>query len=144
PYFLDATDPENPIFAIITLPTFSLNGNVYKLNLNRTLPGTQTSRYSLVVGGKSYLFDPNNTRVTVNQTTFTFNPITGGVYTVSYAAVDLPNGPSPIPLTPFTITAGGRILAVDVFNNPENLQNMRLGVTGRLYSYNLVTTMVSI
>ena len=50
-----------------------------------------TSRYTLVVGGKSYLFDSDN-QVTVDRTRFTFNPLAGGIYTVTYAALDAPAG----------------------------------------------------
>ena len=79
-------------------------------------PDGVTSRYSLVVGGKSYLFGPDNAHVTVDRTTFTFNPISGGVYTVTYSSVDSPvenEAPTPIPLTPFSIVAGG--LSTSIF-----------------------------
>src|SRR6185503_4506034 len=95
-------------------------------------------RYSLVVGGKSYLFGPDNAHVTVDRTTFTFNPIQGGVYTVRYASVDQPastQAPSPIPLTQFSIAMGGVVATIDVFNNPGGLNGIILGVIGRQYSY---------
>ena len=80
------------------------------MNLSTTLPDGITSRYSLIVGGKSYHFEPDNAHVTADRTVFTFNPITSGIYTVTYAYIDAPlanEAPSPITLTPFTITAGG-------------------------------------
>ena len=56
-YFIDATDPANPIHVVVTLPKFILNGNTYNVNLSTTLPDGLTLRYSLIVGGKSYLFE---------------------------------------------------------------------------------------
>ena len=140
-YFVDATDPLNPIYAIVTMPKFQFNGNTYNLNLSTTLADGVTSRYSLIVGGKSYLFGPDNAHVTVDRTTFTFNPIQGGAYTVGYASVDQPSGgqaPSPIPLTQFAIAMGGVVATIDVFNDPGGLNNIVLGVTGRQYSYDPV------
>ena len=87
-YFVDATDPLNPIYAVVTLPKFTLNGNTYAVNLSTTLSDGVTSRYTLVVGGKSYLFGPDNAHVTADRTIFTFNPLQGGIYTVTYAAID--------------------------------------------------------
>ena len=55
------------------------------MNLNTTLTDGVTSRYTLVIGGKSYQFGPDNAQVTADRTTFTFNPLTGGIYTVTYA-----------------------------------------------------------
>ncbi len=146
-YFIDATDPLNPIYATVALPKFTLNGNTYNVNLSTTLADGVTSRYTLVVGGKSYLFGPDNAHVTADRTTFTFNPIKGGVYTVGYASVDQPAGdqaPSPIPLTPFSIAMGGLIATIDVFNNPGGLNNIVLGVIGRTYSYDPVHGNVTI
>ncbi len=80
------------------------------MNLSTTLADGVTSRYTLVVGGKSYLFGPDNAHVTVDRTTFTFNPIKGGVYTVGYASVDQPAGDRGAvadSLTPFSIAMGG-------------------------------------
>ena len=146
-YFIDATDPANPIFAVVTLPKFTLNQNTYAINLSTTLADGITSRYSLVVGGKSYLFSPDNAHVTVDRTTFTFNPIKGGSYTVTYASIDGPAGseaPSPISLTPFSIAAGGKTATIDVFNNPGGLNGILLGITGRQYSYDPVHGTVTI
>jgi hypothetical protein len=146
-YFIDATDPQNPIYAVVTLPKFVFNGNTYNLNLSTTLADGVTSRYSLVVGGKSYLFGPDNAHVTADGTTFTFNPIKGGVYTVGYTSVDQPvsaEAPSPIPLTPFSIAMGGLITTLDVFNTPGSLNNFVVGVVGRQYSYDPVQGRVTI
>lgn len=146
-YFIDATDPLNPIYAVITLPRFTLNGSTYSVNLSTTLSDGVTSRYTLVVAGRSYLFSPDNAHVTVDRTTFTFNPLKSGAYTVSYASIDQPAGdetPSPIPLTPFSIAMGGLVATVDVFNHPEALNNLVLGVTGRQYSYDPVHGQVTI
>lgn len=146
-YFVDATDPLNPIYAVVTLPKFALNGNTFSVNLATTLADGVTSRYSLVVGGRSYLFSPDNAHVTVDRTTFTFNPVQGGSYTVGYASLDQPAGdqaPSPIALTPFSIAMGGRVATIDVFNHPDALNNIVLGVTGRQYSYDPVHGQVTI
>ena len=140
-YFVDTTDPTQPIYGVVALPKFTFNTNTYSVNLTTTLSDGVTSRYTLVAGGQSYLFGPDNAHVTVNDTVFTFNPISGGTYSVTYAAADAPAGaeaPSPIALTPFSVVCGGAIETVDVFNNPGGLLDMVLGVTGRLYSYNPV------
>ncbi len=140
-YFVDATDSLNLIYGVVALPKFTFNGNTYTVNLSTTLPDGVTSRYSLTAGGKSYFFDPGNASVRVDETIFTFNPLKGGAYTVTYAAANAPSGseaPSPIPLTPFSITAGGVVATIDVFNNPGGLNNILLGVTGRQYSYDPV------
>ncbi|MBS1854108.1 MAG: hypothetical protein JST11_01990 [Acidobacteria bacterium] len=136
-YFVDATDSSNTIYAVVTLPKFTLNGNTYAVNLGTTLPDGVTSRYSLVVGGKSYLFGPDNAHVTVDRTVFTFN---SGA-TVSYGDIDLPTGseaPTPIPLTPFSVAGGGVVKTVDVFNNAAGLKTISLSVAGRLYNYDPV------
>jgi len=146
-YFVDATDPLNPIYGVVALPKFTFNGNTYNVNLSTTLADGVTSRYSLVVGGKSYLFGPDNAHVTADRTIFTFNPIKGGVYTAGYAAVDQPAGdeaPSPIPLSPFSIAMGGQVATLDVFNDPGSLNNIVLGVIGRQYSYDSVHGNVTI
>lgn len=146
-YFIDATDPANPIFAVVTLPKFALNQNTYAVNLSTTMADGVTSRYSLVAGGKSYLFGPDNAHVTVDRTTFTFNPLKGGSYAVTYASVDDPAGseaPSPISLTPFSMAAGGVVATIDVFNNPGGLNNIVLGIAGRQYTYDPVHGIVTI
>jgi hypothetical protein len=150
-YFIDTTDPANPIYGVITLPKFVLNANTCSVNLSTTLTDGVTSRYTIVFGGKSYQFGPNNAHVTADRTTFTFNPLTGGIYTVSYQDVDAPAGseaPSPITITPFSIAAGGLVnssaVTVDVFNNPGGLTNMVLGVIGRTYTYDPVHGTVTI
>jgi hypothetical protein len=146
-YFIDETDPANPIYGVVALPKFILNGNTCTVNLSTTLSDGVTSRYTLVMGGKSYLFGPDNAHVTADRTTFTFNPLSGGVYTVAYAAVDAPAGneaPTPISLTPFSITAGGVTLPIDVFNNPGGLKNIVLGVIGRQYTYDPVHATVTV
>jgi hypothetical protein len=146
-YFVDATDQLNPIYAVVTLPTFTLNGNTYSLNLATTLADGVTSRYTLVAGGRSYQFGPGNAHVTVDRTTFTFKPVQGGSYTVGYASVDQPaadQAPSPIPLTPFSIAMGGVVATADVFNHPGELASIVLGVTGRQYSYDPVRGNVTI
>jgi hypothetical protein len=61
------------------------------------------------------------------------------VFTVSYADVDAPTGseaPSPIALTPFSIAGGGISLPIDVFNTPNLLASIQVGVIGRMYNYN--------
>ena len=146
-YFVDTTDPANPIFAVVTLPKFTLNGNTYTVNLSTTLADGVTSRYSLVVGGKSYQFGPDNAHVTADRTIFTFNPLQGGIYTVSYADVDAPTGaeaPLPITLTPFSMAAGGLVATIDVFNNPGGLSNIVLGVAGRQYTYDPIHATVTV
>lgn len=146
-YFIDATDPQNPVTGVVTLPKFTLNGNTYTVNMSTTLADGVTSRYSLVVGGKSYLFGPGNSQVTVDRTIFTFNPMKGGIYTVTYAAVDSPTGsqaPAPITLTPFSIAAGGLVATIDVFNLPAGLTDMILGVAGRQYTYDPVHATVTV
>lgn len=150
-YFVDTTDPANPIYGVVTLPKFVFDANTYSVNLSTTLTDGVTSRYTLVFGGKSYQFGPDNAHVTADRTTFTFNPLTGGIYTVSYQDVDAPAGaeaPSPITITPFSIAAGGlvnnSVVTVDVFNNPGGLTNMVLGVIGRTYTYDPVHGTVTI
>ena len=146
-YFIDETDPTNPIYGVVTLPKFTLNGNSVTVNLGTTLADGVTSRYTLVMGGKSYLFGPDNAHVTADRTTFTFNPLSGGIYTVTYAAVDAPaesEAPTPITQTPFTITAGGISLPIDVFNNPGGLKDIVLGVIGRQYTYDPVHATVTV
>jgi hypothetical protein len=144
-YFVDQTDPTNPIYAVISLPKFTFNGLTCTVNVNTTLADGVTSRYTLVIGDKSYLFDAGN-HVTVDRTSFTFNPLAGAAYTVTYAALDAPastEAPTPITLTPFSMTAGGLTTVIDVFNDPGGLQNVVLGVTGRLYSYDPVHAVVT-
>ena len=151
-YFVDATDPGNLIWVVLATPKFTLNGNTYVVNLATTLTDGTTSRYTLVVGGRSYLFEPGNTQVQVDRTMFTFNAMKGGVYTVSYASLDAPlatEAPSPIALTQFAMTAGGlpaggQVTTIDVFNNPAGLDGMVLGVAGRQYSYDPVGGSVTI
>jgi hypothetical protein len=151
-YFVDTTDPNNPIYAVVSLPSFQLNGNSYAVNLSTTAADGITSRYMLIVGGKSYPFETDNVHVQVDRTQFTFNPISNGVYTVTYSAVDAPAGsesPSPISLSPFTITAGGlpaggQVTSVDVFNKPGDLQTIVLGVQGRVYSYDPIHGVVTV
>ena len=146
-YFVDNTDSANPIYCVVTLPKFTLGGNTYTVNLSTTLSDGVTSRYQLVVSGKSYLFGPGNTQVTADRTIFTLNPLTGGQYTVSYADIDAPIGteaPSPIVLTPFSIAAGGLVATVDVFNNAGGLGSIILGVTGRQYKYDPIHGTVTI
>ncbi|HZQ43465.1 MAG TPA: hypothetical protein VFA99_09440 [Acidobacteriaceae bacterium] len=151
-YFVDTTDPNNPIWVVVSTPRFQLNGFSYVVNLSTTLADGITSRYTLVVGDKSYLFEANNTQVQVDRTMFTFNAMTGGVYTVSYASLDAPgttDAPSPIPLSQFSMTGGGlppggQITTIDVFNTPGNLNGIVLGLTGRQYSYDPVHGTVTI
>ena len=151
-YFVDTTDPTNPIWVAVSTPKFQLNGISYVVNLSTTLPDGVTSRYTLVVGDKSYPFEAGNTQVQVDRTLFTFNPLTGGIYTVSYASLDAPgatDAPSPITLTQFSMVggglpAGGQITTVDVFNTPGALNGIILGVTGRQYSYDPVHGTVTI
>jgi hypothetical protein len=145
-YFVDETDPANPVYGVISLPKFTLNGNTCTVNVNTTLADGVTSRYTLVMGGRSYLFD-SGSQVTADRTRFTFNPLEGGIYTVTYAAADAPAGteaPTPITLTPFSMTAGGLTTVIDVFNDPGGLQDAVLGVTGRLYSYDPVDATVTV
>lgn len=146
-YFVDTTDPSNPIYGVVSLPKFLLNGNTCTINLSTTLSDGVTSRYTLVIEGHSYQFSPDNAHVTVDRTQFTFNKLAGGVYTVTYAALDSPaenEAPTPIPLTQFSITVGGVTLPVDVFNLPANMSNMILGVNGRQYTYNPVAGTVTV
>jgi hypothetical protein len=138
-YFIDTTDPANPIYVVVTLPKFVNNTNTYNINLNTTLPDGVTPCYTLVAGGKSYLFNSSNQSVTADRTVFTFNPGLANVFTVSYADVDAPTGsesPSPIVITPFSIAAGGVSLPINVFNTPALLSSIQLGVVGRTYNYN--------
>ena len=145
-YFIDESDPANPIYGVVSLPKFTLNGVSYSVNVNTTLSDGVTSRYTLVVGGRSYLFDSAN-QVTVDRTQFTFNSLSAGIYTVSYASLDSPamtEAPTPITLTPFSMTAGGLTTVVDVFNDPGGLTDVVLGVMGRQYTYNPVTAVVTV
>ena len=73
-YFVDETDPANPIYGVVALPKFTLAGVSYSVNVNTSLADGVTSRYTLVFGGQSYLFDSAN-QVTANRTRFTFNPL---------------------------------------------------------------------
>ena len=145
-----STRPIRPIRStrVVTLPKFTLNGNTYSLNLSTTLADGVTSRYTLVVGGKSYLFGPDNAHVTVDRTDVHLQPASRAAsYTVGYASLDQPAGdqaPSPIPLTPFSIAMGGAVATIDVFNNPGALNNIVLGVIGRQYSYDPVHGQVTI
>ena len=139
-YFNDTTDPLNLIYGVITLPKFTFNGNTCTINLNTTLPDGVTSRYTLVMSGKSYLFNPDNAHVTADLTTFTFNARVGGAFTVTYTAVDSPavNEAPAIALTPFSIAVGGVSATIDVFNAASGLSDISLGVSGRLYTYDPV------
>ena len=146
-YFIDMTDPANPIYGVVKLPKFTFNGNSYTFNLSTTLSDGVTSNYTLIIGGRSYPFGPDNAHVTVDRTVFTFNAVKGGSYTVSYADVDAPTGseaPTPIPLTQFTIAIGGTSKAIDVFTKPGDLADITLGVTGRVYAYNPVQGTVTV
>jgi hypothetical protein len=151
-FFVDTTDPTNPIVVVVSTPKFTLNGNSYAVNLSTTLSDGVTSRYTLIAGGKSYLFEPGNTQVKVNRTLFTFNPLQGGVYTVTCASLDAPltnDAPSPTALTQFSMTggglpAGGQVTTVDVFNTPGNLNGVVLGVAGRQYSYDPILGQVTV
>ena len=151
-FFVDITDPTNPIWVVVSTPKFTLNGNTYAVNLSTTLSDGVTSRYTLVAGGKSYLFEPSNTQVKVNRTLFTFNPLQGGAYTVTFASLDAPltnDAPSPIALTQFSMTggglpAGGQVTTVDVFNTPGDLNGIVLGVAGRQYSYDPILGQVTV
>jgi hypothetical protein len=146
-YFVDSTDPANPIYGVVTLPKFIFNLSTYTVNLATTDPATGDPRYTLVVGGQSYPFGPGNTQVTADRSTFTFNPVTGGAYTVTYAAIDAPaeaEAPTPIALTPFTVTMGGAALPVDVFNDPGALSNMVLGPIGRTYTFDAAAGTVTV
>ena len=67
----------NPIWVVVSTPKFTLNGNSYVVNLSTTLSDGVTSRYTLVVGGKSYLFDAGNTQVTVDRTRLHLQPDAG-------------------------------------------------------------------
>ena len=91
------------------------------MNLSTTLSDGVTSRYTLTVGGKSYLFGPDNAHVTADKTIFTFNTIAGGIYTVTYSSVDAPvTNEAPDPDHAHTVHGhcGWRGLIVDVFNIP--------------------------
>lgn len=145
-FFIDETDPANPIYGVASLPKFTLNGNTYSVNVNTSLSDGTTSRYTLVAGGKSYLFDSNN-QVTVDRTRFNFGAFAGGIYPVTITSLDAPSAtqaPTPIALTPFSVTAGGATKVVDVFNDPGGLDDMVLGVTGRLYTYDPIQARVTV
>jgi len=59
-YFVDDTDPANSIWGVIAPPQFSLWGDTYTINVNTTLADGVTSRYTLVFGDRSFLFDNAN------------------------------------------------------------------------------------
>jgi hypothetical protein len=151
-YFVDSTDPATPIWVVVSTPKFTFNGNSYLVNLSTTLSDGVTSRYTLIAGGKSYLFEPGNTQVKVNRTLFTFNPLQGGVYTVTCASLDAPltnEAPSPVSLSQFSMTGGGlppggQVTTIDVFNSPGNLNGIVLGVSGRQYSYDPILGQVTV
>ena len=52
-YFIDETDPANPIYGVVTLPKFILNGNTCTVNLSTTLADGVTSRYTLSLEEKA-------------------------------------------------------------------------------------------
>ena len=144
-WFCDNSDPANLLYGVITLPSFNYNGNTCSVNINTTAADGITSRYTLVLGGRSFLFDSGNLSVTVDQTKFTFNKVQNGVYSVTCSVTSAPSGsvsttPTPIVLTPFTVTAGGLAggYVADVFNAPGQLKNMVLGILGRQYTYDPV------
>ena len=151
-YFVDTTDPTNPIWVVVSTPKFTFNGNSYVVNLSTTLSDGVTSRYTLIAGAKSYLFEPGNTQVKVNRSLFTFNPLQGGIYTVTYASLDAPltdEAPSPVALSQFSMTGGGlppggQVTTIDVFNSPGNLNGIVLGVAGRQYSYDPILGQVTV
>ncbi len=146
-HFTDTTDPANPIYGVVTLPKFIFNLNTYTVNVATTDPATGDPRYTLVVGGQSYPLGPGNSQVTADRSTFTFNPISGGAYTVTYSAIDAPaeaEAPTPIALTPLTVTMGGVALPIDVFNDPGALSDMVLGPTGRTYTYDAAAGTVTV
>jgi hypothetical protein len=146
-YFVDETDPANPVYVVIALPKFTFDVlNTGNVNLNTTLADGVTSRYTLVFGGRSYLFDSEN-QVNADRSSFTFNPVEGGIYTVTYGSLDTPvltEFPSPITLTPFSMTAGGVTTAVDAFNNADWYKDISLGVLGRTYTYNAAQATVTV
>ena len=148
PYFVDETDPTNPIWGVITLPKFVFNNNTYTVNLSTTLSDGVTSRYTLTAGNKTYQFGPDNTQVTVDRTVFTFpKNLVDDVYTVTYAALDAPavtEAPTPITITPFSMTAGGLTTTIDVFNNQGGLKDVVLGPIGRLYTYDPIHGIVTV
>jgi hypothetical protein len=109
-YFIDTTDPANPIWVVVSIPKFSLNGNSYVVNLSTTASDGVTPLYTLVVGGQSYPFDAGNTQVTVDRATFTFNPIQAGLYTVSYASLDAPTRFPRLPPLPDSRLSENRLL----------------------------------
>jgi hypothetical protein len=150
-YFIDTTDPANPIYVVVSLPTFLYNSIPYTVNLSTTLPDGITPQYTLIAGGKSFPFESDNAHVTVDRSFFTFNAISNGVYTVTVSSIDAPSvtDAAPISLTPFTITGGGlppggQNATVDVFTEPGNLQTIVLGVTGRVYSYDPIHGTVTV
>ena len=110
-YFIDSTDPNNPIYGVVTLPKFTLNGNTYTVNLSTTLTDGVTSRYTLVVGGQELSVRPRQCACHRRPHDLHLQrPPIWAHPRVSYADVDAPVGseaPSPIPLTPFSIAAGG-------------------------------------
>jgi hypothetical protein len=150
-YFVDTTDPANPVYVVVSLPTFVYNSTPYTVNLSTTRADGITPQYTLIAGGKSFPFELDNFHVTVDRSLFTFNGISNGVYTVSVSSIDAPavTDASPISLTPFTITGGGlppggQTATVDVFNEPGNLQTIVLGVTGRIYGYDPIHGTVTV
>src|SRR4029077_20654804 len=93
-----------------------------------------------------------NTQVKVNRTLFTFNPLQGGVYTVTCASLDAPlsnEATSPVSVNQFSMTGGGlppggQVTTIDVFNSPGNLNGIVLGVSGRQYSYDPILDQVTV
>jgi hypothetical protein len=65
-YFIDKTDVTKPIYVVITTPSFSADGRNYDINLNTIAEYSVTSQFSLVVGQKSYLFEPSSNSVWVD------------------------------------------------------------------------------
>ena len=77
-YFVDETDPANPIYGVVTLPTFSFNGNTYTVNLTTTLadgvtlalqPRRRRQELPLRPRQRRHVdVDSNNTTVAVDNT----------------------------------------------------------------------------
>ena len=81
------------------------------------------------------------TQVTVDRTQFTFNPLSGGVYTVTYADDRFPGRDRSAHADhadPVLDLGRRRDRVIDIFNDSGGLTDIMLGVTGRLYTYDPV------
>ena len=127
-YFIDTTDPANPIYGVVTLPKFILNGNTYTVNLSTTLPDGVTSRYTLVVRRQELPLRPGQRACHRRPHHLHLQPHDRTASTLS----PMPTSTHP-PATkrpprsrshPSPSRRAERSTVIDVFNNPEQLSTI--------------------